>query len=208
MGRTRRYAGGDRTCLVSSAAPAKLADVVTYLEMLAKPVRPPMPVPAAKLALMRAERCTVSFYRYLYNVVGEPWLWYERRLWSDQRIAEHLTRTNTEIYVLHAWGSPAGFFELVRGATDTELAYFGLVPEFIGRGFGAWFLNSAIDTAWLGATRRVWVHTCTYDHPRALGLYQKCGFRVYERRPVTFEDPRVTGVLPRDLKHPLLTPLD
>jgi GNAT superfamily N-acetyltransferase len=193
---------------VSSAAPAKLADVVTYLEMLAKPARPPIPVPAAKLALMRAERCTVSFYRYLYNVVGEPWLWYERRLWSDARMAEHLARTDIEIYALHAWGTPAGYFELVRAAADTELAYFGLAPEFIGRGFGAWFLNSAIDTAWLGATRRVWVHTCTYDHPRALGLYQKCGFRVYERRPVSFDDPRVTGVLPRNLQHPLLKPLD
>jgi GNAT superfamily N-acetyltransferase len=188
---------------VSTAAPAKLADTITYLEMLAKPVRPPMPMPAAKLALMRAERCTVSFYRYLYNVVGEPWLWYERRVWSDARLKELLARPDVQIYVLYAC-----FFELVRAASgDTELAYFGLVPEFIGRGFGAWFLNSTIDTAWLGATKRAWVHTCTYDHPRALGLYQKCGFKVYERRPVTFDDPRITGVLPRTLKHPLLPAL-
>jgi len=194
---------------VTTAAPAKLPDTVTYLEMTAKPVRPPTPVPAAKLALMRAERCTVSFYRYLYDVVGEPWLWYERRLWSDARVAELLARPDIEVYVLYAWGTPAGYFELVRAAGgDTELAYFGLVPVFIGRGFGAWFLNSAIDTAWLGATRRVWVHTCTFDHPRALGLYQRCGFKVYERRAVSFDDPRATGVLPRDLKHPLLPPLD
>jgi GNAT superfamily N-acetyltransferase len=191
------------------SAPAKLADTVTYLEMAAKPARPPVPVPAAKLALMRAERCTVSFYRYLYNIIGEPWLWYERRLWSDARVAELLARQDVEIYVLYAWGVPAGYFELVRAAGgDTELAYFGLVPDFIGRGFGAWFLNAAIDTAWLGASERVWVHTCTFDHPRALGLYQRSGFKVYERRAVTFEDPRVTGVLPRSLKHPLLPPLD
>ena len=194
---------------MTSAAPARLSDTVTYLEMTAKPVRLPTPVPAAKLALMRVERCTVSFYRYLYNVVGEPWLWYERRLWSDARVAELLARPDVELYVLYAWGAPAGYFELVRAAGgDTELAYFGLVPEFIGRGFGAWFLNAAIDTAWLGTAQRVWVHTCTYDHPRALGLYQRCGFRVYERRAVTFDDPRVTGVLPRGLKHPLLSPLE
>jgi len=185
-----------------------LADTVTYLEMLAKPVRPPSPIPAAKLALMRAERCTVSYYRYLYNVVGEPWLWYERRVWSDARLAELLARPDVEVYVLYAWGVPAGYFELVRAATDTELAYFGLVPDFIGRGFGAWFLNAAIDTAWLGASQRVWVHTCTFDHPRALGLYQRCGFKVYERRTVTFDDPRATGVLPRTLEHPLLPPLE
>jgi len=193
---------------VNTVGPAKLADVVTYLEMLAKPARPQTPVPAAKLVLLRAERCTVSFYRYLYNVVGEPWLWYERRLWSDARLAELLARPDVEIYVLCAWGSPAGYFEVVRAAGDTELAYFGLVPDFIGRGFGAWFLNSAIDTAWLGGTTRVWVHTCTFDHPRALGLYQRCGFKVYQRRTVTFDDPRLAGVIPRSLKHPLLPPLE
>ncbi len=194
---------------MTSAPPAKLSDVVTYLEMTAKPARPPAPVPAAKLALMRSERCTVSFYRYLYNVVGEPWLWYERRIWSDAQLAELLARHDVEIYVLHAWGSPAGYFELVRAESgDTELAYFGLVPEFIGRGSRAWLLIPGIVPGGLGPTRRAWVHTCTYDHPRALGLYQKCGFRVYKRRPVTFDDPRILGVLPRDLKHPLLKSLD
>jgi GNAT superfamily N-acetyltransferase len=194
---------------VSGATPAKLVDTVTYLEMLAKPARVPAPRPAAKLALMRAERCTPSFYRYLYDTVGEAWLWYERRLWSDERLVELLARPDVEIFVLYAWGVPAGYFELVRANTgDTELAYFGLVPDFIGRGFGAWFLNAAVDMAWLGASTRVWVHTCTFDHPRALGLYQRCGFKVYERRAVTFDDPRVTGVLPKSLTHPLLPPLD
>lgn len=193
---------------MSDLAPGKLADTVTYLEMLEKPVRPPAPIPAAKLALMRAERCTVSFYRYLYDTVGERWLWFERRLWSDERLAERLARREIEVYVLYAWGSPAGYFELERGAEDgTELSYFGLLPEFIGRGFGAWLLNTAIDTAWLGSPRRVWVHTCTFDHPRALGLYQKCGFKVYQRRNVIFDDPRLSGALPRTLQHPLLPPL-
>ena len=193
---------------MTDLAPGKLADTVTYLEMLEKPVRPPTPIPAAKLALIRAERCTVSFYRYLYDTVGERWLWFERRVWSNQRLAERLARRDIDIYVLYAWGSPAGYFELERAADEgTELSYFGLVPEFIGRGFGNWFLNTAIDTAWLTAPPRVWVHTCTFDHPRALGLYQKCGFKVYERRTVIFDDPRLTGALPRTLQHPLLPPL-
>jgi len=201
---------------VSDAPPGKLSDVITYLEMKAKPARPPVPLPAAKLALMRADRCTVSFYRYLYNTVGEPWLWFERRLWSDKKLADYLARPEIEIYVLYAWGVPSGYFELVREATgDTEIGYFGLAPEMIGRGFGAWLLNTAIDTAWLKplapadarAPHRVWVHTCTFDHPRALGLYQRCGFKVYERRAVVFDDPRLTGALPRSYKHALLSPL-
>lgn len=191
--------------MIPAAGPGQLADTITYLEMTTPPKRPPLPVPAARLALLRTAPCTVSFYRYLYVAVGEPWLWFERRLWRDDELRAHLERTDVEIAVLYAGGVPAGYFELERAsADDTKLAYFGLVPDFIGRGFGAYFLQAAVDSAWRGATRRVRVHTCTYDHPRALGLYQRAGFQVYQRRRVVFDDPRLTGALPRDLKHPLL----
>lgn len=189
-------------------APAQLADTITYLDMTARPAAASMPAPNAKLALMRAERCTPAFYRYLYNTVGEPWLWYLRRLWTDEQLRSHLARPESEISVLYVGGVPAGYFELERApGGDTELAYFGLIPDFIGRGLGAYFLRAAVDSAWLGTTRRVWVHTSTYDHPRALGLYQRMGFQVYQRRAARFDDPRLTGALPRDLAHSLLPPL-
>jgi GNAT superfamily N-acetyltransferase len=186
----------------------QLTDTVTYLEMPTKPPRVPLPVPAARLALMRAEPCTVSFYRYLYAAVGEPWLWFVRRQWSDDRLRQWLARTEIEVSVLHVGGVPAGYFELERAPSgDTELCYFGLVPEFIGHGLGFYFLRAAVDSAWLGATQRLWLHTCTYDHPRALGLYQRAGFGVYRREAVVFDDPRLSGALPRRLQHPLLPPL-
>jgi ribosomal protein S18 acetylase RimI-like enzyme len=190
------------------AAPGRLADTITYLEMRAKPLRLPRPVPQAKLALMRAENCTVSFYRYLYSAVGEPWVWYVRRQWTDERLRHWLARPEIEVSVLYVGGVPAGYFELERlQSGDTELCYFGLLPDFIGRRLGLWFLQTAIDSAWLGATRRLWVHTSTYDHPRALGNYQRAGFQVYERKNAAFDDPRLSGVLPRDLRHPLLPEL-
>jgi ribosomal protein S18 acetylase RimI-like enzyme len=189
-------------------APALLTDTVTYLEMTAKPARPRRPQPSARLALMRVERCPVGFYRYLYAAVGEAWLWYMRRLWSEERLRQHLDRPEIELSVLYAGGAPAGFFELERAASgETELAYFGLTADFIGQGLGRFLLGAAIDGAWQGATHRVWLHTSIFDHPRALGLYQSAGFRVYERRSVLFDDPRLTGALPRDLAHPLLPPL-
>ena len=185
-----------------------IGDVITYLEMTEKPARPPRPVPLAKLALLRAERCSVSFYRYLYNTVGEPWIWYLRRVWSDDQLRDHLGRPEIEVFVLYAAGVPAGYYELERGANgETELCYFGLIPDFIGKGLGFYFLQAAIDNAWLGATQRLWVHTSTFDHPRALGLYQRAGFRVYRRENVRFADPRLSGALPRNLRHPLLPPL-
>jgi GNAT superfamily N-acetyltransferase len=190
------------------SAGGKLDDVVTYLEMKERPTRPPVPVPQGKLALMRAEPCSVAFYRYLYNTVGENWLWFERRLWSDERLAALIQKPEVEIFVLYVGGVPAGFYELDRSAAhDIELAYFGLVPEFIGRGYGAYLLRAAVDSAWQHNPRRLWVHTCTFDHPRALGSYQRAGFVVYRREPVTFDDPRLLGAVRRDHDHPLLPAL-
>ena len=188
--------------------PGKLTDTITYLEMTAKPLRPMRPAPAAKLALMRAERCTPSFYRYLYNNVGERWLWFERRLWTDARLGDHLARADVDVFAFYVGGVPAGYFELERASSgDTQLCYFGLMPDFIGRGLGLHLLQAAVDNGWLRGTARLWVHTSTYDHPRALGLYQRVGFRVYQRREITFDDPRLTGALPRDIEHPKLPPM-
>jgi len=192
-----------------SAGKALIDDVITYLEMHERPSGPRISAPFAKLALMRAEACTVSFYRYLYETVGTPWLWYERRLVDNEALAAEIGKPATEIFVLYVGGVPAGYFELDAAASrETELRYFGLVPDFIGRRLGAFLLQAAIDQAWLRPIERLWVHTRTFDHPKALGLYQRAGFVVYARQPVRFEDPRLQGFLPRSLTHPRLPPLE
>ena len=178
-----------------------IPDTVTYLEMFERPPARPLPAPLGKLALMRAEACTVSFYRYLYETVGAPCVWFERRRWSDAALAAELAKPTTEIFVLHAGGTPAGFFELnAAEPRQTELCYFG-------RRLGPFLLNAAIEQAWSRPIERFWVHTCTFDHPRALPLYQRAGFVVYARRQASFDDPRESGILPRSLEHPLLPPL-
>ena len=188
---------------------ARLEDTVTYLEMLAKPAAPRIHPPLAKLALMQAEECTVSFYRHLYETVGTPWLWFERRLMDDATLAAELAKETNEIFVLYVGGVPAGYFELDLSAKgETRLSYFGLIPDFIGRKLGPFLLQAAIDRAWTRPIERMWVHTCTFDHPKALGLYQRAGFVVYDRRRASFEDPRERGILPRTLTHPLLPRLD
>jgi GNAT superfamily N-acetyltransferase len=186
----------------------RIDDTVTYLEMFERPPGRPLPAPMGKLALMRAEAPTVSFYRYLYETVGTPWVWFERRQMSDRALAVEIHNPTTEIFVLYVGGVPAGYFELnAAEARQTELCYFGLVPDFIGRRLGPFLLNAAIEQAWSRPIERFWVHTCTFDHPRALPLYQRAGFVVYARRQVSFDDPRESGILPRSLEHPLLPPL-
>ena len=187
-----------------------LHDTITYLEMLARPAVGRAPIPAGKLALMRLENATVGFYRYIYDAVGEPWLWFERRLFGDAALLQLIAKPTIEIFVLYVGGVPAGFFELdAAEPRETKLCYFGLVPDFIERGYGAYLLQAAIDRAWTARPiDRFWLHTSTYDHPHALRVYQRAGFSVYARRPLSFEDPRLHGILPRTLTHRLLPPLD
>ena len=195
MGHAGRYPGRDRPCAVTV-----LQDTITYLEMLARPAGRRFPAPFETLALMRAENCTVSFYRYLYDTVGEPWLWFERRMIGDLALAAQIHKPTIEIFVLYVRGVPAGFFELdTAAARETKLCYFGLIPDFIGRRLGPYLLQAAIDRAWSRPIDRFWLHTSTFDHPKALRVYQRAGFVVYARRAVTFDDPRQRGVVPRTL---------
>lgn len=183
--------------------PGKLNCVVTYLEMREAPRRANVLPGGARIALMQAEKPPVSFYRYLYNTVGQPWFWYERRALTDDELIAIIHDPKVSIYVLYAEGVPAGFAELdAREEPDIELSYFGLIPEFIGRGLGAYFLGWVVDEAWQRAPDRLWVHTCNLDHPRAARAYQRAGFVPYRRDKGLIDDPRASGLLPADLALP------
>ena len=174
---------------------ATLEVTVTWLEMTARPTRPSFARPPG-IALMRAADPGAAFYRYLYDRVGADWLWYERRALDDAALEAIVSDERVEIYVLYRNGAPAGFAELDRRQSDgIELAYFGLMPGFIGRGLGVWLLHEAIDIAWSYEPERLWLHTCTLDHPRALPLYQRAGFVPYRQESRTIPDPRASGLL-------------
>jgi GNAT superfamily N-acetyltransferase len=175
--------------------PAELEVTITYLQMLEPPVRGPARPPrlTEKIALMRAERPTVGFYRYLYNAVGNAWLWYERNQLSDEELTAIVQDEKVEVCVLYYGGTPAGYAELdFRKEGEVELAYFGLVPDFIGIGLGKYLLDWAVDSAWSRRPARLWVHTCTLDHPAALPLYQRAGFVPYDQETIRIRDPRMS----------------
>lgn len=177
----------------------RLEVTFTYLQMHSPPKRPPARPPSLKkpVMLLRLQEPTLSFYRYLYNAVGEPWLWYERRIMDDDRLAAILRDARIEIYVLYVGGVPAGYAELNRSnPSDVELAYFGLIPEFIGIGLGRYFLEAIVDIGWNGHPDRLWLHTCTLDHPSALPNYQRRGFTPYDQKTRKVMDPRRVGYLP------------
>lgn len=184
--------------LSPKAKAKRLECITTYLEMRAAPRHPNVLPGGRKISLVRAEQPTVSFYRYLYNTIGEDWLWWERRAMSDAELAAVIHHPEVEIFVLYVDGVPAGYAELdMRIEAEVELAYFGLIPEFIGRGLGRYLLGWAIDEAWQRAPQRVWLHTCNFDHPKAIAIYQKAGFTPYKQETTTIEDPRVRGFIPK-----------
>lgn len=162
-------------------APREPKVIVTFLEMREPPREVPPAPPGA--ALVRADPCTVPYYRYLYDAVGRPWLWTDRKALSNAQLAAILDDPAVEVWTLLKGGVPAGYFELDRRRPpDVDLAYFGLMPEFIGAGLGPYLLGAAIARAWSFGPRRVTVNTCTLDHPRALPLYERMGFIPYMRR--------------------------
>lgn len=186
----------------------KIASVVTYLEMTEAPPRRRVPdLPG--LALRRVDRPELDWYRDLFRRVGADWLWFGRLAMPDAELLATIRHPAVEVWTVTEEGREEGLLELDRRApSDIELAYLGVTPGLTGRGIGRWLMDRALALAWAHRPRRVWVHTCTLDHPAALAFYLRAGFRAYARAVEVADDPRLTGLLPRDAARwlPLIKP--
>ena len=149
----------------------------TYLEMTSPSQQQGAGAAPPGVRLEPVPNLSIGFFRFLYAEVGKQFFWRDRLTWSDQQIIEYL-KGPVWFWVLYHGGAPAGYFELKRHEDGSvEIAYFGLMPHAIGNGFGKYLLSQAIEQAWALGTERVWLHTCTLDHPAALPNYLKRGFR-------------------------------
>lgn len=192
--------------------PGRIANIVTHLEMLEPPEtsrRPSPPTPPHDVALVRLRGPELSRYRALFAAIGDPWLWFGRRTLSDDALTRILDDDRVEAYAVTRSGDDVGLLELDgRVEGDVELAYFGVIPAAIGSGLGRFMMDTALWHAWSATPRRVSVHTCTLDHPDALGFYRRAGFRPYKFSIEVAPDPRLTGLLPRTAAErvPLIDP--
>lgn len=176
----------------------KLAEVVTFLEILHLPPAS-RPQPPEGFTLRHAERPDPEWYRGLFRKVGSRWLWFSRLRLSDKELTAITHDPLVEVYALQQDEEPVGLLELdFRAQGQAELAYLGVIPECIGVGAGRFLIETAIARAAEWPVKRLWVHTCTHDHPAALRFYQRAGFRAYRRAIEVMDDPRLSGELPRD----------
>ncbi|HEX8446574.1 MAG TPA: GNAT family N-acetyltransferase [Sphingomonas sp.] len=179
-------------------APSDVATVVTTLELRTRP--PARPMPTAPWRLVRWRTPSPAAYRTLFARVGTRWLWYSRLGMTDAALTAILADPAVEVHaVVDPAGIEVGMLELDRNEPGTcRIAYFGLVPELTGRGHGRWLMAHALALGWRRDTARMLVHTCTLDHPHALGFYRAQGFTAIARTLETFPDPRLIGLLPMD----------
>ena len=143
--------------------------------------------PDLDVSIERVSSPTVALYRELYDRVGRPWLWYERRLLADAALAALLATPGHELHVARHEDALVGYFEL----QDDEIVFFGLTLDYIGRRIGPWLLDRAIERSFARGAARVILNTNTLDHPKAFDTYRKAGFQPVRSETRELQDPRV-----------------
>lgn len=164
--------------------------VTTYHLEMTDPsaLRPAKENPA--LELKQAKIPCPELNRFLYTAVGGDWYWIDHLLWTYAQWQQWVDRPELQTWVGYVEGTPAGYFELeAQPGGHVEIAYFGLLPQFVGKGLGGHLLTAAIECGWQMGAKRVWVHTCTLDHPKALANYQARGMRLFKEEVKEEEQP-------------------
>jgi ribosomal protein S18 acetylase RimI-like enzyme len=142
--------------------------------------------PAPGVIVERIEACPPALWRRLYTEVGRDYHWVDRLAWTDEEITRYLADPALELWVLQEAGETAGYFELRRDDNGAvEIAYFGLLPAFTGRGLGKFMLTEAATRSWARGANRVWLHTSSLDHSSALSNYLARGFSIWKQETYT-----------------------
>jgi GNAT superfamily N-acetyltransferase len=183
----------------SDVPPGKIASVVTHLHMQAPPRTPSMVDSLERLSLDRIERDDVARYLSIYRALGERWMWFSRLAMAQAELAGILGAPGVEAYAVRRDGHDCGLLELDRRVQgECEIVFLGLLEAETGKGAGRWLMNRALGLAWQPGVGRVWLHTCSLDHPAALGFYRSSGFVPFKIQIEICDDPRLNGIMRRD----------
>ncbi len=164
----------------------------THLELRSPAALKPSTGVPMDLILIKAGKPSPELSRFLYTAVGGDYYWNDRLGWTWSEWMAWLSRPEVETWVAYQSGTPAGYFELeAQQGGSVEIVYFGLLPSFTGQGLSGYLLTQAVHRAFAmrAGVQRVWVHTCTLDHPVALSAYQARGFVIFKEEEADMNLP-------------------
>lgn len=182
---------------VTALPPGKVAAIETSLEMFERPPFRPDPPGTGAFSLDPMTGPDSARYLAIYRMLGERWMWFSRLLQPEGQIAALLANPAIACFAVRAQGRDVGLLELdFRVEGQGEISFFGLDETVLGQGAGRWLMNRTLELAWARPIGRLWVHTCTLDHPGALEFYRRSGFVVFKRGIEIADDPRLGGQMP------------
>ena len=161
----------------------------TELEMLSPGLFRPKKLARNDVRLKKVEIPTAVINHFFFVNVGRPWKWYSRLNWTLADWKALVEKETTTTWIGYVQGSPFGYIELDQRVDNVEVAFFGLLPQYIGMGLGGYLLSEAVRLAWELKPQRVWVHTCTLDHKYALNNYLARGFTICKKETVIEQVP-------------------
>jgi GNAT superfamily N-acetyltransferase len=176
--------------------PGKLANAVTWLE-IPDPAHTGI-APPAGMSLRRLRSGDAALFHKVYRDIGRDWLWAGLVDKSLAELATRLARSDLASFAAISGDEPAGLLELEFTDDSAEVVYFGIVPALVGKGVGRWLMDEAKRISREKHARRLWLHTCNFDHPGALAFYRRQGFSVTAVGYEIMDDPRASGLLPQD----------
>ena len=120
--------------------------------------------------------------KFFYKEIGKKHNWTDRLIWNDKTWTNYLENLSVNTYILKHNKDLIGYFEQIfdKDKLDCEIAYFGILEEYIGKKLGGYFLSEAIKKSFESNPKRVWVHTCSLDHKHALNNYLSRGMKIFK----------------------------
>ena len=136
--------------------------------------------PSDKIFLELLDNKNFELNKFFYKQIGKKHHWIDRLVWQDKDWIKHVSNENLKTYILKEDEELVGFFELIFDKNECEIAYFGILEEYIGKSLGGYLLSEAIKIAFEKKMKRIWVHTCSLDHQNAILNYKARGMKIFK----------------------------
>ena len=124
--------------------------------------------------------------KFFYKQIGSKHQWIDRLIWNDNQWIDYINNPNVKTYILLDRNNLVGYFEQIldKKKKECEIAYFGILENYIGKKLGGYLLSEAIKKSFEIGVKRVWVHTCSLDHKHALNNYLSRGMKIFKSESI------------------------